>query len=210
MLFRTPGVDVVASDQCLEEESNERFKTGRYYPVNIGDIFSSKYQVVGKLGWGVTSTVWLARDLHIIDETLLTDFTTAEMKHPSPRKTIDGLPVYASRRFGVPKIHGVAVLSDFGSAVKGQDPDGSGYKTRAHLAEVIGFLGPPPLDLLKRGLRSREWFHEDGTWKAEVESPQGTSLENSEERLEGDNKWRPEDRKTAKELPEDPWLNAEN
>lgn len=149
----------------------------------------------------------------IIDETLLIDFTAAEMEHPSPRKTIDGLPVYASRRFGVPKIHGVAVLSDFGSAVKGeerrnhnagpdiyrapevmikadwsypvdvwnvgvmiwdlfegkhmflgQDPDGSGYKTRAHLAEVIGFLGPPPLDLLKRGLRSGEWFHEDGEY----------------------------------------------
>lgn len=63
MRFPTSGFDVVASDECLEEESNERFKTGRYYPVNIGDIFASKYQVVGKLGWGVTSTVWLARDL---------------------------------------------------------------------------------------------------------------------------------------------------
>lgn len=61
-----------------------------------------------------------------------------------------------------------------------------------------------------------------GTWKAEVEIPQDTSLGKSEERLEGENKvmfmnflqsmlqWRPEDRKTAKELLEDPWLNAED
>jgi len=61
--FPTSGFPVVASDECLEEESNERFKTERYYPIKIGDIFVSKYQVVGKLGWGVTSTVWLARDL---------------------------------------------------------------------------------------------------------------------------------------------------
>jgi hypothetical protein len=44
----------------------------------------------------------------------------------------------------------------------GEDPDGKGYATRAHLAEVIGMLGPPPLDLLRRGPRSSEFFAEDG------------------------------------------------
>ena len=58
-----------------------------------------------------------------------------------------------------------------------------------------------------------------GRWKADVEVPQGTSLEQSEEFLEGKNKemflnfmrgmlqWRPEDRKTARQLLKDPWLN---
>ena len=59
--FPTSGYHLVT--ECLEEESNERFRTGRYYPVNVGDVFASRYQVVGKLGWGVTSTVWLACDL---------------------------------------------------------------------------------------------------------------------------------------------------
>lgn len=45
----------------------------------------------------------------------------------------------------------------------GNDPDGKGYSTRAHLAEVVGMLGPPPLDLLERGKRSQEFFTEDGT-----------------------------------------------
>ncbi|KAG6309254.1 hypothetical protein E4U44_007222 [Claviceps purpurea] len=35
----------------------------QYYPVTIGEIFCARYQVVGKLGFGTTSTVWLARDL---------------------------------------------------------------------------------------------------------------------------------------------------
>lgn len=50
--------------------------------------------------------------------------------------------------------------------------------------------------------------------------PRGMSLEKSEVRLQGENKemflemmrgmlqWRPEDRKTAKQLLEDPWLKV--
>ncbi|EKD13099.1 protein kinase [Drepanopeziza brunnea f. sp. 'multigermtubi' MB_m1] len=51
--------------RLVEEEHYDGFKMGLYNPVNVGDIFASKYQVVGKLGCGVTSpsTVWLARDL---------------------------------------------------------------------------------------------------------------------------------------------------
>lgn len=44
----------------------------------------------------------------------------------------------------------------------GNDPVGKGYSTRAHLAEVIGMLGPPPMDLLGRGIRSHEFFAADG------------------------------------------------
>ncbi|KAJ5362017.1 hypothetical protein N7541_002861 [Penicillium brevicompactum] len=29
----------------------------------IGDALNSRYQVIGKLGFGVSSTVWLARDM---------------------------------------------------------------------------------------------------------------------------------------------------
>lgn len=46
----------------------------------------------------------------------------------------------------------------------GNDPDGKGYSTRAHLAEVMGILGPPPLDMLKRGKRSHEFFTDDGEY----------------------------------------------
>lgn len=43
------------------------------------------------------------------------------MENPSPRKFINGIPVYASRRFGLPKTFGRAILSDFGSAVRGDE-----------------------------------------------------------------------------------------
>ncbi|EPE29262.1 Protein kinase-like (PK-like) [Glarea lozoyensis ATCC 20868] len=369
--FPKTGFHVVSDDLALDEEHYEGFHRGHYFPVNIGDVFKSKYQVLGKLGCGETSTVWLARDLEahshvtlkvytrdgnpqdefqiyqrlskgnhshpgyshvrtaletftiprlggdhtclvqkpmweswedltyrisdgifteellkgslkhlflaldylhtecqvvhtdikadnvlqqIKDQSILDDFTKGEMEHPSPRKIVDDMTIYASRQLGVPRYFGRAVLSDFGSAVRGDkkrnhnagpqiyrapevmvkaalsypvdiwnvgvmvwdlfedrhlfrgdDPDGKGYSTRAHLAEVISMLGPPPLDLLERGTRTAEFFDKEGKWISEMPVPQGTSLEESEIRLQGRNKevfldlmrgmlqWRPED-----------------
>jgi serine/threonine-protein kinase SRPK3 len=61
--FPLSGFEVVSDAVLFEEEQLEEFHRAIYYPVDIGDVFASKYQVVGKLGFGVTSTVWLARDL---------------------------------------------------------------------------------------------------------------------------------------------------
>ena len=61
--FPASGYELISPSQTLEEELFDDYKTGRYYPVNIGEIFNSKYQVVGKLGFGTTSTVLLGRDL---------------------------------------------------------------------------------------------------------------------------------------------------
>jgi serine/threonine-protein kinase SRPK3 len=47
----------------VEEEAIPGYAATRYYPVRIGQIFRNRYQVAGKLGFGTTSTVWLARDL---------------------------------------------------------------------------------------------------------------------------------------------------
>jgi serine/threonine-protein kinase SRPK3 len=57
------GFEVIKNDVLLEKEHLEDFRKGVYYPINIGDVFASSYQVVGKLGFGTTSTVWLARDM---------------------------------------------------------------------------------------------------------------------------------------------------
>ena len=107
---------------------------------------------------------------------------------------------------------------------------------RAHLAEVVGILGLPLSDLIKRGVQSHKFFTEDSKssinfreqspdqtqsdqWKTTVEIPQNTSLEKSKEYLDRENKemflrfirrmlqWQPEHRKTESELLEDLWLS---
>ena len=48
----------------ISEERIARYCKGGYHPVRIGDLFNhDKYRVVGKLGYRVYSTVWLALDL---------------------------------------------------------------------------------------------------------------------------------------------------
>lgn len=60
--FPKAGFEVIPSAQVLEEEAFGP-KTRNYCPVNIGDLLCNKYQVVGKLGFGSTSTAWLAQHL---------------------------------------------------------------------------------------------------------------------------------------------------
>ncbi|KAJ5359679.1 uncharacterized protein N7496_012092 [Penicillium cataractarum] len=102
----------------------------------------------------------------------------------------------------------------------GQYPTLHRYITRAHLAEIIGLVGPPPLDLVQQGTRSSEFFDEDGNWKVDDVEIKRKRLEDLEQYLEGENKkdflafmrgtlqWRPEDQKNAAELLKDPWLNS--
>ncbi|KAG6099015.1 hypothetical protein E4U31_004583 [Claviceps sp. LM219 group G6] len=64
LTFPSKGFPVVPTDEKIEEETLPNYVASRFYPVKIGEIFRARYQVVGKLGYGVTSTVWLARDFN--------------------------------------------------------------------------------------------------------------------------------------------------
>jgi hypothetical protein len=63
LCFSNDDFKTVPASEVLEEEWFEKFKKRQYYPANIGEVFNSRYQIIGKLGLGSTSTVWLARDL---------------------------------------------------------------------------------------------------------------------------------------------------
>ncbi|PCH38829.1 kinase-like protein [Wolfiporia cocos MD-104 SS10] len=62
-LFPTRGFEVIDNSCLVEEETWEWYRPDEFYPVRIGEVFKSKYQVVGKLGYGGYATVWLCRDL---------------------------------------------------------------------------------------------------------------------------------------------------
>lgn len=62
--FPATGFEVVPDAEILEEQQfQDALNAGQYYPVRIGDVYAQKYQILGKLGYGTTSTVWLARHL---------------------------------------------------------------------------------------------------------------------------------------------------
>lgn len=116
-------------------------------------------------------------------------------------------------------------------------PEKSYYTTRAHLAKIIGLLGPPPLDLPQKRNPMEEFISEDGKsnvellpcpklieargkWIADCPIPKDNSLEKAEVIFSGRNKEMildfvrgmpmpcPENRRTTKELLAYPWLTT--
>lgn len=61
--FPTSGFEVIETDQLVEEEELPDYRADRFYPVQLGEVFHDRYQVITKLGFGSSSTTWLARDL---------------------------------------------------------------------------------------------------------------------------------------------------
>ncbi|KAG6062017.1 hypothetical protein E4U32_002699 [Claviceps aff. humidiphila group G2b] len=389
LAFPSNGFYVMPADEKFEEETIPGYKSSDYYPVRIGEVFRDRYQAVGKLGFGRTSTVWLARDLsecrhvtlkvlnesktiheslenelnvlkrienspidhpgrgavrslldtfeidgpngrhrcfvhtalwenlsltrrrtgaerlsglafaqvlkrlflaldllhqecHIAhtdisetniqfgtDEAVLSAFEQEELDNPCPRKEADGRTVYVSRLMQAPKKLGAPVLCDFGSAMRlddgiprlediqpstyrapevileipwtssvdiwnvgcmiwdtfqgetlftGHDPELNTYRGRAHLAEMIALLGPPPPSLLARANLRSKFFSDAGEFCAGIPIPEPRPLEQREMFLKGEDKdcflrfmrkmlqWEPEKRSSAKELAEDEWI----
>ncbi|KAF9630840.1 CMGC/SRPK protein kinase [Lasiodiplodia theobromae] len=85
-----------------------------------------------------------------------------------------------------------------------------------HLSQIVAYLGPPPREFLEKDGSAFLFFGENGTLMDAKIPP--LSFETEEENLEGRDKelflafmrsmlcWLPEQRKTARELLEHPWM----
>ncbi|TWU72709.1 hypothetical protein ED733_004179 [Metarhizium rileyi] len=62
-IFPSTGFQLIDPSEKVEEEQLPFYKSDEYYPMKIGDVVYGYYQIVAKLGYGTTSTVWLSRDL---------------------------------------------------------------------------------------------------------------------------------------------------
>jgi serine/threonine-protein kinase SRPK3 len=65
-LFPTTGFTSIPSSEIVEEENWPWYTLQSFYPVHIGDVLHSKYQVLYKLGYGTTATIWMCRDLRSV------------------------------------------------------------------------------------------------------------------------------------------------
>ncbi|KAL4959021.1 kinase-like domain-containing protein [Aspergillus stella-maris] len=108
------------------------------------------------------------------------------------------------------------------SLFTGYDPEHDAYRSRAHLAGMIDLLGPPPVELLKKGKDTVRSFDEAGQLRYGWLLKGITPLEERETTLKCDGdredrelflkfmgkmlKWEPRERATAGELVEDEWI----
>ncbi|KAI1135447.1 kinase-like protein [Hypoxylon sp. FL0543] len=60
----TPEPEILPDDTLVDEERIPGYRPKPYYPANPGDVLEDKYQLDAKIGWGSSSTVWLAHDIH--------------------------------------------------------------------------------------------------------------------------------------------------
>ncbi|KAF6792653.1 serine/threonine-protein kinase SRPK3 [Colletotrichum sojae] len=108
------------------------------------------------------------------------------------------------------------------------DPGYEAYRSKAHLAEIIALLGPPPRSLIQQGARSHEWFTDavttcklallTGDFRGDISHLDQSPLEDRVSGLEGEDKekfiammrkmlqWDPSKRASARELAQDEWI----
>lgn len=64
--LKSTGFEVIDPSQLVEEERLPFYNRSHYYPMRIGEVLKDRYQVIAKLGYGTSSTVWLCRDLRYL------------------------------------------------------------------------------------------------------------------------------------------------
>jgi serine/threonine-protein kinase SRPK3 len=92
------------------------------------------------------------------------------------------------------------------------------YQSGTHLGVMIGLLGPPPTELLERGSTTATYFNDQGEFRKPELIKKHITFENSVRNLKGEEKdlfidfakkmicWLPEERWTAKQLLDHPFL----
>lgn len=95
------------------------------------------------------------------------------------------------------------------------------YHSDQHLGQMIALLGPPPKKFLERGSASATYFDENGNFRKPELIPKDYTFEHSITSMKGEEKalfidfakkmiqWDPEDRWTAKQLLDHPFLTKE-
>ncbi|KAG5963288.1 hypothetical protein E4U56_002793 [Claviceps arundinis] len=61
--FPQVGFERVDESVKVEEETLPFYEEGLFYPARIGEVIRDQYQIIAKLGYGASSTTWLALDL---------------------------------------------------------------------------------------------------------------------------------------------------
>ena len=59
----TAVAPLLDAKELLEEEKTPHYTPQSFYPARLGEILANRYQIATKVGYGSSSTVWLARDL---------------------------------------------------------------------------------------------------------------------------------------------------
>jgi serine/threonine-protein kinase SRPK3 len=119
-------------------EDVEEYRPGGYHPISIGDVFGrGRYKVIHKLGFGGSSTVWLARDLQ--EEPQRRFVALKAMRADASSKSPGGIPELSIPNRLRTCLSGSARIQAIDHHFFEDSPNGS------HLFLVSPFAGPSVL-----------------------------------------------------------------
>jgi len=136
-------------------EDIELYRPGGLHPVSIGDVFADgRYKILHKLGYGGSSTVWLARDQRpqsSASDTLVALKILSAAESSRPKGEIADLIVPATlyafaSAYHNPARHNILAVMDH---FKMHGPNGT------HLCIISRFAGPSLLSMSKLGWSKR-------------------------------------------------------
>ncbi|KAG7114910.1 SRSF protein kinase 3 like [Verticillium longisporum] len=177
--FPSSGFQVIDPSDKVEEERLPFYKPENYYPMRIGQVIQDRYQIVAKLGYGTSSTVWLSRDLRAQKYWAL-------KVHINGLRSNQELKVYRHLADINGEDHpGQEYVRRLEDAFKLKGPDGEHdvfawdlleqerlfriYDQNSeeqndayHLAAMTALLGPPPTEFLERSKETSKYWDEDG------------------------------------------------
>ncbi|RHZ48868.1 hypothetical protein CDV55_101388 [Aspergillus turcosus] len=98
----------IEADQPIEEEELPDYQAHRFYPVRLGEVFQNRYQTVAKLGFGSSSTSWLARDLNHIASRIV---GTSHRGRENIRRLLDSFEITGEHGKHLVLVFGAAQMS---------------------------------------------------------------------------------------------------
>ncbi|KAH9821387.1 kinase-like protein [Teratosphaeria destructans] len=122
----------------IDAEPLERYRTGGYHPVQIGDLMhNGRYRILHKLGWGGYSTVWAARDQRS-NENFAIRIAVAEQQKPV--RELIALTALSELKSGHPGLDHILPLVDH---FQTEGPNGR------HDCLVLDIIGPKVPDVFQ-------------------------------------------------------------
>ena len=88
------------ADERHEEELFAWYSPDEWYPVRIGEVFQSRYQVLLKLGYGSVSTAWLCRDLRASRYVTLKVYVTGHRQARNEHRVLEHIKSIATAHGG--------------------------------------------------------------------------------------------------------------
>ncbi|KAJ6019805.1 protein kinase [Penicillium canescens] len=61
--FALPPPKLISTSHLLDEERVPWYEENRFYPAKPGEVLAERFQILVKIGYGSSSTTWLARDM---------------------------------------------------------------------------------------------------------------------------------------------------